>query len=71
MSIKQQLYSCSNVITELSKLLSDRIQNDVELDKLSDRNVLIALADGINLAAYDIDELVSSLSDPPEQIEAQ
>jgi hypothetical protein len=67
MTTKEQLYRYSNVINRLSKLLSDRLLDDEEI---KDRFILVALADGINLATENIDELVSCLFDPSEQIEA-
>ena len=68
MTSKEQLYSYSNVISELSKLLSDRMRED---EAIKGQFVLVALADGIKLAADNIDDLVSDLIDPSEQIEAQ
>jgi hypothetical protein len=59
MSIKEQLYKHSNLISELSQLLSSKFWGDEEI---KDRYLFAALVDGISLAANNIDDLVAGLN---------
>ena len=63
MSKKEQLYKCSNTIIELSRLLSDKLWSD---DSIKDRFALAAFADGIHLAATELDDLANYIYDPDD-----
>ncbi len=62
MSKRDRLFKYSNTLTELSKLLSDRLWQDGE--NIKDQFILCAFADGIHSAATELEALCEDLDLP-------